>query len=159
MSDPGVGNGSGTIRTRPRSGTIRSLRSRLIKAEEERRKRAAVLERSRRETKMVKAADWEEMRRLWEGEWELRHVRSEQKEVRRRIDEALEQGWAELVRASRPSSLSFRLRRLAQERERAELQDRVDDLDNVKEAVRDELLDSTSLLCLEPFSEAYHASL
>ncbi|KAJ8293172.1 5'-AMP-activated protein kinase subunit gamma [Rhodotorula toruloides] len=124
MSDPGVGNGSGTIRTRPRSGTIRSLRSRLIKAEEERRKRAAVLERSRRETKMVKAADWEEMRRLWEGEWELRHVRSEQKEVRRRIDEALEQGWAEL------------------ERERAELQDRVDDLDNVKEAVRDELLDS-----------------
>lgn len=29
-----------------------------------------------------------------------------------------------------------------QERERAELQDRVDDLDNVQEAVRDELLDS-----------------
>ncbi|BGP02229.1 hypothetical protein RTG_02412 [Rhodotorula toruloides ATCC 204091] len=124
MSDPGVGDGSGTIRTRPRSGNIRSLRSRLIKAEEERRKRAAVMERSRRETKMVRAADWEEMRRLWEAEWDLRDVRSEQKEVRRRIDEVLEQGWAE------------------QERERAELQDRADDLDNVKEAVRDELLDS-----------------
>ncbi|BGP34260.1 hypothetical protein JCM10296v2_006075 [Rhodotorula toruloides] len=123
MSDPGVGDGSGTIRTHPRSGTIRSLRSRLIRAEEERRKRAAVMERSRRETRMVKAADWEEMRSLWEGEWELRDVRSKQKEVRSRIDEVLEQGWAE------------------QERERAELQDRVDDLENVKEAVRDELLD------------------
>lgn len=37
-----------------------------------------------------------------------------------------------------------------QERERAELQDRADDLDNVKEAVRDELLDSAFL----PHSQA-----
>ncbi|GEM10415.1 uvradiation resistance protein [Rhodotorula toruloides] len=86
------------------------------------------MERSRRETKMVRAAGWEDMRRLWEVEWELRDGRAEQKEVRRKIDDVLEQGWTE------------------QERERAELQDRVDDLDNVKEAVRDELLDNEAEL-------------
>ncbi|KWU45975.1 hypothetical protein RHOSPDRAFT_32454 [Rhodotorula sp. JG-1b] len=83
-----------------------------------------VLEKSRRETRMVRAAGWDEIRRLCEARWELGRGSREVQVAREAVERALgadETGGA------------------AQERFRSELQDRLDDLEGVKEAVEAEL--------------------
>jgi len=64
----------------------------------------ALLERSRRETRMVRRAGWDETRRVWEGEREAEGLREEVREVRGKVARALgeegEGGWAERVRLS-----------------------------------------------------------
>ncbi|GAA5881701.1 hypothetical protein JCM3774_005341 [Rhodotorula dairenensis] len=83
-----------------------------------------VLEKSRRETRMVRAAGWDEIRHLCEARWELECGASEVDLAKRAVEAALgadESGWA------------------AQERFRAELRDRLDDLEGVQEAVEAEL--------------------
>ncbi|GAA5932573.1 hypothetical protein JCM1841_004317 [Sporobolomyces salmonicolor] len=115
FSDPGVGGGGGgggrSLRTR-RDGRKRLLAERL-RAEEERRKKIALLERTRRETRMVHAADWGDVKRLWETEREWEGVVRETEGLRRRVEgelEGEEDGWAAL------------------QREKAEREDRVEDL-------------------------------
>ncbi|KAG0657973.1 hypothetical protein C6P46_006145 [Rhodotorula mucilaginosa] len=141
---------SDTIRSRRaaagmgrRGGTIISLRNggpnrtryhhhQTVAEEEQQLRRQArlraaeeVLEKSRRETRMVRAAGWDEIRRLCEARWELERGSREVKVAREAVERALgaddETGWA------------------AQERFRSELQDRLDDLEGVKEAVEAEL--------------------
>ncbi|GAA5910087.1 hypothetical protein JCM8208_000951 [Rhodotorula glutinis] len=139
VSDPGAGASSTSrARTRPRSGTLRAARlpaaryrarsdpqAQAARRDEAHLRRVALLERSRRETRMVRAADWGEARWVWEGEREAEGLRGEVREVRARVGRTLggegEGGWAE------------------RQRERAEMQDRVDDLEAVKEAVQQEL--------------------
>ncbi|GAA5842120.1 hypothetical protein JCM9279_002792 [Rhodotorula babjevae] len=144
LSDPGAGAGSTPrARTRPRSGTLRArlpARSRArsdpqaqaARRDEAHLRRVALLERSRRETRMVRGAGWDETRRVWEGEREAEGIRGELRELRGRVARVLgedgEGGWAE------------------RERERAEMQDHVDDLEAVKEAEQQELEDELAAL-------------
>ncbi|GAA5930626.1 hypothetical protein JCM3775_003827 [Rhodotorula graminis] len=150
LSDPGVGAGDGALsraRTRPRSGTLRAAglgrlpaRSRArsdpqaqaARRDEAHLRRVALVERSRRETRMVRCAEWGETRRVWEGEREAEELWGELREVSGRVARVLgedgEGGWAK------------------RERERAEMQDRVDDLEAVKEAEQQELEEDLAAL-------------
>ncbi|GAA5987942.1 hypothetical protein JCM5350_006782 [Sporobolomyces pararoseus] len=135
VSDPGV-NSSGT---RARSNTIRSSnysRSRgrrkranslwreRVRIEEERRRKIELLERTRRETRMVELAKLEVVERLWVGEKELERVRAERRECELRLAEYAKEGAVEELR-----------------RDREEREDRVGDLEGVKEAVEEEVED------------------
>lgn len=137
LSDPGVPSFTFSG-ARARSGTLvlrrraqRDSRKRLLaerlRAEDDRRRRAAVVEKSRRETKMVKAPEWEKVGELWEGEKEIERLRVERAELRHRIEEGMEENCDELVR------------------EKAELEDRVEDLEGVREAVDEEVEEGASL--------------
>ncbi|GAA5917328.1 hypothetical protein JCM5296_000947 [Sporobolomyces johnsonii] len=111
LSDPGVGGVGRSLRTR-RDGRKRLVAER-VRADEERRKKIALVERTRRETRMVKAAQAGDVRRLWEMEREWEGVVRETEGLRRRVEEELEgeeDGWAAL------------------QREKAERADRVEDL-------------------------------
>ena len=62
-----------------------------------------VLEKSRRETRMVRAAGWDEIRRLCEARWELGRGSREVQVAREAVERALgadETGWAAQVRRS-----------------------------------------------------------
>ncbi|GAA5894090.1 hypothetical protein JCM6882_007981 [Rhodosporidiobolus microsporus] len=128
LSDPGVS--TSTSSARPRSGTLtlrtrRDTRRRVLaerlRAEEERRKRKEIVEKSRRETRMVKAAGELEVRALWEGEREMERVREEIAAAKGRVEKGLEETGAAL------------------KREKAELRDRVEDLEAVRAAEEEEL--------------------
>lgn len=69
----------------------------LSAAEEEQR----VLETSRRETRMVRAAEWDEVRKLWEARWGVERVKDEIAGERAAVERVLgseEDGWAAQVR-------------------------------------------------------------
>ncbi|GAA6028909.1 hypothetical protein JCM8097_001500 [Rhodosporidiobolus ruineniae] len=139
LSDPGVlpsssrtaGGGrarSGTLTLAHRRAHRTSRRRRLLAAQlrqaEERRRRLEVVETSRRETRMVRAAEWERVREVWERERECWAVRGEVGAVKGRVEAGMrEEGWD-------------------LEREKAELQDRVEDLAGVKLAVEDEVVEA-----------------
>ncbi|GAA6021710.1 hypothetical protein JCM10207_008551 [Rhodosporidiobolus poonsookiae] len=139
LSDPGVGAGSGSGAGRARSGTLtlsrranerKRLLARELRAAEEARRRREVVEKSRRETRMVRPAEWGDVRSVWEGERELEALKAECGAVRARVERVLsgggggEQGWAEMSR------------------ERAELRDAVEDLEACKEAVDEEVAEA-----------------
>ncbi|GAA5991634.1 hypothetical protein JCM10908_001064 [Rhodotorula pacifica] len=123
-----VRHGSDSSRLRPPSSTSQQQQQGALDADEERRRKRLraeeVLEKSRRETRMVRAAGWDEMRKLCEARWELEKEREEIRRAAVGVEIALgeeETGWAAL------------------ERLRSELQDRLEDLEGVKEAVDVEL--------------------
>ncbi|GAA5858871.1 hypothetical protein JCM8547_007136 [Rhodosporidiobolus lusitaniae] len=136
LSDPGVSSSSAAVvlpGVRPRSGTLtlrlrrerqsakkRALAERL-RAEEDRRKRAQVLEMSRRETRMVRPAEWGRTREVWEIEREVRKVWEECARVKGRLGGMLKEGMEE------------------GERERDEVRDRVEDFETVKGGVVEEV--------------------
>lgn len=124
---------SDTIRSRRaaagmgrRGGTIISLRNggpnrtryhhhQTVAEEEQQLRRQArlraaeeVLEKSRRETRMVRAAGWDEIRRLCEARWELERGSREVKVAREAVERALgaddETGWAAQVSGERGAS-------------------------------------------------------
>lgn len=111
LSDPGVGPGaSGRVRARTRTRTRTRSRGSSVslaaaaaaKRDDLRLRRQAVVERSRRETRMAVPCRPGAARRLWEGEREGEELWREGEEGRRRVGEVLgregEGGWAELVR-------------------------------------------------------------
>ncbi|GAA6062663.1 hypothetical protein JCM10212_000563 [Sporobolomyces blumeae] len=94
---------------------------RVVSIEEDRRRRLEVVERSRRETRMVELASRRTVERLWIGEREIGQARGETDQVRARLDE----------------KESTRLSELGRERE--EREDKVQDLEGVLEAVEEEV--------------------
>ncbi|GAA5944673.1 hypothetical protein JCM10213_009182 [Rhodosporidiobolus nylandii] len=129
LSDPGVGHArSGTLTLRTRREARKRARAERLRAAEERRRRREVVEKSRRETRMVQAAAEGDVRELWQREKEVGSVRTEAAEVRARVEMLLREGWEEA------------------QRERAELQDRVEDLAQVQEAVDEEVADERAAL-------------
>ncbi|GAA5823932.1 hypothetical protein JCM11251_003350 [Rhodosporidiobolus azoricus] len=137
LSDPGVSATAATSGGRPRSGTLtlrtrrdnrRRLLAERLRVEEERRRRKEVVEKSRRETRMVRAADELEVQGLWEGEREAEKLRAECARLKEQVRKGLEETGADL------------------EREDAELHDRIDDLEAVKLAEKEELVEDEAAL-------------
>ncbi|GAA5897291.1 uncharacterized protein JCM6883_006645 [Sporobolomyces salmoneus] len=135
VSDPGVS--ASAAGTRARSGTLRSTLTRArgrrranslwrerVRVEEEKRRKIELLERSRRETRMVELAKEGVVERLWVGERELDGVRNERRQIEERLRKQVREG--EVIEL---------------EREKEEREDRIGDLKGVKEAVEDEVGD------------------
>lgn len=117
MKHPAIASSRGRRRTN-------SLWRERVRVEEDKRKRIELLERSRRETKMVELATSDVVERLWIGERELESARQERRQAEKRL--------GELVRAGEAAALA---------RDKVEREDRVGDLEGVKEAVADEVDD------------------
>ncbi|KAI5474591.1 uv radiation resistance protein [Pseudohyphozyma bogoriensis] len=113
LSDPGTV--ALTARRKKREGEERARRKR--------REKEAV-EKSRRETRMVKATGWDSIARLLELQKEVSATRGEVKEAKKRLDEVYEAGET-----------------LSMERGLEEVKDRVEDLTAVKEDLELELQD------------------
>ncbi|KAK4050738.1 hypothetical protein OIO90_004960 [Microbotryomycetes sp. JL221] len=105
-------------------------RRRLQEAEDERRRRKALVERSLRETRMVKAASAHSVHRLIMSENNARELDRTNAELRKKIDAVV----------SAPDNL----RQL--DRELVELRDKVDDLNSVKADLGFELQDDSEAL-------------
>ncbi|GAA6011313.1 hypothetical protein JCM11491_006793 [Sporobolomyces phaffii] len=141
-SDPGARSSSSSTtggRRRPRRrGRIGRERERgrrrnesivlreRIRVAEDRRRRVELVERSRRETRMVELAPLAVVERLWVGERALDRVRAEHRAVADR-----------LRRASGGGGGARELDELT--RDRAEREDRVGDLEGVRDAVEDDV--------------------
>ncbi|ORY89122.1 UV radiation resistance protein and autophagy-related subunit 14-domain-containing protein [Leucosporidium creatinivorum] len=125
MSDPGAG---GTLTLRRRRGMARGetlVRRRELEAEEERRRRRALVEKSVRETRMVRLAPVGEVEKLLLLEREVERVRKEVGEVKRRVGESMFPSEGEGVETL--------------EREKEEMRDKIEDLEAVREQMREEL--------------------
>ncbi|BGP42347.1 hypothetical protein JCM10449v2_006352 [Rhodotorula kratochvilovae] len=133
-SDPGLGSGPSAslrARTRPRANT---LRARAQAAEEARARRVLVLERSRRETRMVRAAGWDAERELAETQDRVDDLEA----VRGAVEQELADELAEL--SARREALRARRARLEQAR-------RMDEANQLRlEKQREELDEQTRSL-------------
>lgn len=102
---------------------------------EEARRRRVLVEKSVRETRMVRAAEGSSVLRLCEAEREVEVVRREIEEGKRRVGTALKgEGEGE----GGPLEMLIR--------EREELRDRCEDLDGVGESMREEMEDGEPAL-------------
>ncbi|GAA5876724.1 hypothetical protein JCM16303_006262 [Sporobolomyces ruberrimus] len=135
LSDPGVSSSSTTRRLRSdsvrfgtrgrKAGTRKrndSILRERIRIEEDKLKRIELIERSRRETRMVELASIETVERLWVGEQEIEGIRREKREVEGRLVDWIKAGEVGELR-----------------RDREEREDRVGDLEGVRESVEDDV--------------------
>lgn len=125
MSDPGAGGMVARRRRRRRGDSALGRQREIEKAAEEARKRRALVEKSVRETRMVRLAPMEDVARLLELEKEVEGVRKDVGERKRSMGELMfpEEGEGEA----------------ALEREKEEMKDKVEDLEAVREQMREEL--------------------
>ncbi|KAM0790834.1 hypothetical protein ACM66B_004679 [Microbotryomycetes sp. NB124-2] len=121
LSDPGTGSRGALIGSSRRKRRIE--RKRLDQVEEDERRRKALVERSLRETRMVKAASAQSVHRLIMLENTGREMKTTNADARKRIDRALSE------------EDNFNLL----ERESSELQDRLEDLRDVMDDLRADL--------------------